>query len=604
MSSDMSLITKVYYQSAMKSIKCIFILLLIILSCSEQKDFDYALIQTGEVTGIDSTGAVFHASITSSGKADIFEYGFVWDLEKIPDLNSSKILLEGPVGNGIINIKISSDLLPDTYYYVRAFAKNGSYTTYGRVVKFRSAGSLVPEILDFSPTMGAGGTVVTIIGKNFSSSITGNVVKFGRETAIITEASSDKLVVTLPYNLALAGTVNIVIETSNRVVVSASRFNLLGSNILTYKPTTLKGGDIIYVMVENFIPEMSDNSLKIGGKEAEIIKLNNDTIIAYVPYDAAIGPNELSLFSNGRTCYADDKVIIKDPWKAIAGSTSFLRRGPIGFSIGSHGYVGLGYYENGSPFYDPYKDLWEFNPENSSWKQCADLPDTGREDAVSFSIGGKGYTCLGNYGGSIFFTDLYMFDPVDNSWSKKANFPGEQRIRSICLVIGDKAYMGLGAGIGVPVIRDFWEYDPGTDMWTRLADYPGGGPVMASGFAINDKGYVGLGMGDYGSLSRDFWEYDPASNTWSQISDFPGLQRSRSVGFSIGKYGYIGTGLNWSGDPLNDFWRYDMKAAKWIRMADIPSGSRYDSQSFVIDSKGYISSGIFTGQDLIEFNPN
>ncbi|MBK7711911.1 MAG: IPT/TIG domain-containing protein [Bacteroidales bacterium] len=62
-------------------------------------------------------------------------------------------------------------------------------------------------ILDFNPTEGAGGTVVTINGRNFSSSITGNVVKFGKATAIITEASSDKLVVSLPVNLSVAGQV-------------------------------------------------------------------------------------------------------------------------------------------------------------------------------------------------------------------------------------------------------------------------------------------------------------------------------------------------------------------------------------------------------------
>ncbi len=203
----MSLISKVYNPGAMKSIKCIFILLLIILSCCEPKDFVYPLIQTGEVTGIDSTGAVFHASITAAGKENIIEYGFVWDLKENPDLNSSKIAVDGPVSNGKINIKISSDLLPDTIYYVRAFASNSGYTTYGRVVKFKSAGSLVPMILDFNPTEGAGGTVVTINGRNFSSSITGNVVKFGKATAIITEASSDKLVVSLPVNLSVAGQV-------------------------------------------------------------------------------------------------------------------------------------------------------------------------------------------------------------------------------------------------------------------------------------------------------------------------------------------------------------------------------------------------------------
>lgn len=176
------------------------------------------------------------------------------------------------------------------------------------------------------------------------------------------------------------------------------------------------------------------------------------------------------------------------------------------------------------------------------------------------------------------------------------------------MVIGDKAYLGLGSNIGSPVLKDFWEYDTSLDQWTRLADYPGNDGVEPAGFAVNNIAYIGKTCDQYYSNGpNDFWQYEPSSNAWTRIADFPGSIRYRSTGFSIGEYGYVGSGEK-NGAWLNDFWRFDVKRNNWIRIADIPPEVPYDgtreSVSFVINNKGYICSGIFSGYNLIEFEPN
>ncbi len=47
----------------MKNICRIVMYILFILSCKDDRELNYPLIQTGEVTGIDSAGVTFHANV-------------------------------------------------------------------------------------------------------------------------------------------------------------------------------------------------------------------------------------------------------------------------------------------------------------------------------------------------------------------------------------------------------------------------------------------------------------------------------------------------------------------------------------------------------------
>jgi N-acetylneuraminic acid mutarotase len=594
-----SLIHKFKSKQKLVSIIWISTLILFVLSCIKRNEFAYPLIQTGEVTDIDSTGAMFHAKFIDLSKEDILEYGFVWGLEQEPDLNSAKIILTGDPEYGTISYRISTDLVRDKVYYVRAFARNEKYVTYGKVVSFKSKGSSIPEIYDFDPKEGSGGTKVIITGKYFSADIHGNTVIFGKATARIDAASTDKLEVTLPEDLNVSGTVNITIESANNTCRSDATFYLLGCDILDFKPRKLMIGDVIRIAASNYGTGISDNLVTIGGAEAEIISQANDTIMAYVPYNPYLGNKEITLTVNGKTCYARDSVFLENPWNKIVNEQIFVRQGSIGFAIEGKGYIGLGIYFGNNGNYFIYKDLWEYNIENNSWKKCAVFPGLGRSNAVAFSIGGKGYVGLGSYynDGSNFSTDFYEYDPLNNTWKQKAEFPGEGRFNPFNLVIGKKGYVGCGQGISA-LLSDIWEYDPETDKWTRLNDFPGYGDFSCYGFAVNDMAYIGNQFG--------FWRYDVSNNSWSKI-DFPGL--FAKVGFSIGGFGYAGFGL--SCDPgINDLWRYDPQNDKWSRLADAPFGPRCEPACFVIDKKVYFSSGyiyqdlpgIFQ-ESLIEFDP-
>ncbi|HMC97622.1 MAG TPA: hypothetical protein VKG92_08220, partial [Flavobacteriales bacterium] len=61
-----------------------------------------------------------------------------------------------------------------------------------------------------------------------------------------------------------------------------------------------------------------------------------------------------------------------------------------------------------------------------TWVQRADLGGDARWGAVGFSVGTKGYICLGTNGSSN-LTDLWEWDQATDNWSEKASFPGPAR---------------------------------------------------------------------------------------------------------------------------------------------------------------------------------
>jgi hypothetical protein len=185
------------------------------------------------------------------------------------------------------------------------------------------------------------------------------------------------------------------------------------------------------------------------------------------------------------------------------------------------------------------------------WTQKANFGVTGRNSAVSFSIGSKGYIGTG-YEGLVGKSDFWEYDPIGNSWTQKANFGGTARYDAVGFSIGSKGYIGTGYD-GVRR-NDFWEYDPIGNSWTQKANFGGTARNDAVGFSIGSKGYIGTGY-DNVSERNDFWEYDPTANLWIQKANFGGTARYVAVGFSIGSKGYIGTGYD--GSAKNDFWEYN-----------------------------------------------
>jgi N-acetylneuraminic acid mutarotase len=300
----------------------------------------------------------------------------------------------------------------------------------------------------------------------------------------------------------------------------------------------------------------------------------------------------------------DQQAGLSDKWTPLAPVGATGRQYAVGFSVGSKGYVGFG--SEGAAF---KTDFFEYDPATNTWSPKASFVNAARNSAVSFSIGNKGYMGLGNNNGNR-LGDMWEYDPATNQWTAKTAFAGGIRSGAVGFSIGGKGYVGLGNGGNY--VTDFWEYDPvgnsGMGSWTPKTAFPGTARDLAVSFSIGNKGYVGLGNNN-GNRLGDMWEYDPATNQWTAKTAFGGTARYFSVGISFGGKGYVGTGIDLT--QRKDWWEFDPLAAngqgQWKQRADLTGVARNGAVGFSIGHKGYVGTGVTINgytNDFWDFSPS
>ncbi|NRA10518.1 MAG: galactose oxidase [Crocinitomicaceae bacterium] len=292
-------------------------------------------------------------------------------------------------------------------------------------------------------------------------------------------------------------------------------------------------------------------------------------------------------------------------WNQKSNIPTIARHRSTAFSIGNKGYICLGHLNTVSNIL--YEDLWEYNPASNAWTQKADFGGGLRYHAHGFVINGKAYVGTGRDGSS-YQDDNWEYDPATNMWTQKADIIGPNRRGTVSFVINDIGYVGSGlTSGGGGSSNNFYAYDPPLDQWTTVANFPGNSRNSAVGFAIGDKGY--MGTGDLGGVtgSKDFWEYDPVGDLWTQKADCGDSVRRQATGFSLNGYGYIGCGHHpFTDDDVDDFWKYNPTNDTWEEVEDFLGVSRRYPVAFVIAYKAYVGIGTngINFNDLWEYNPN
>lgn len=120
-------------------------------------------ISTSAVRDITATGAVCGGNITSDGGSEVTNRGLCWNTSANPDISNSNISCG--LGTGEFTGSITS-LIPNTRYYVRAYATNSIGTAYG-------------EQREFTTTDGRGDATKPTVSTNSVSNITFNSAKCG-----------------------------------------------------------------------------------------------------------------------------------------------------------------------------------------------------------------------------------------------------------------------------------------------------------------------------------------------------------------------------------------------------------------------------------------
>jgi N-acetylneuraminic acid mutarotase len=271
----------------------------------------------------------------------------------------------------------------------------------------------------------------------------------------------------------------------------------------------------------------------------------------------------------------------------------------ISFSIGNYGYAGLGEFNDFGWTY--LNDFWQFDPSTNLWTRKADFPGNARVGATTFVIGNYAYVITGgeiNQGYDL-VTECWQYNSITDTWIQKNDFPGISRYGAVGFAIGNKGYLGTGYDTLpalTPALKDFWEYDTTTDTWTQKNNFGGIARYGASGFAVRGKGYVCFGQ-DSGNnnfrSANDMWEYDTGTDLWTQKSNNPIDSFGFASGFVIGNSIYVGTGQQLPNDKLFDeFWQYNTTTDTWTQQASYPGPSIGGGSAFAIADTGYMGLGV------------
>ncbi len=100
------------------------------------QDIEILMVETGEVENVTTTTASCSGNVTNDGGSDVTERGICWSTNHNPTINDNRE--SNGTGTGWFSVDMT-DLIPNTSYYVKAYAINDNGIVYGQEVNFKTS---------------------------------------------------------------------------------------------------------------------------------------------------------------------------------------------------------------------------------------------------------------------------------------------------------------------------------------------------------------------------------------------------------------------------------------------------------------------------------
>jgi len=145
-------------------------------------------------------------------------------------------------------------------------------------------------------------------------------------------------------------------------------------------------------------------------------------------------------------------------WTKIANFPGAERFGATLCSNGTQVYFGTGYSTYNQ------SDWWEYFPTTDSWKKRNSMPGNGRVNALSLMVNNRifvttGRNFAGNYTGGGVRSDILEYNSAKGVWYKRGSIPVDARENAIAFTINGKGYIGFGEN-DIRILDDFWCFEP------------------------------------------------------------------------------------------------------------------------------------------------
>ncbi len=422
-----------------------------------------ATLETIPITDLSGTMVLAGGKIINNGYGEIIEKGICWSTGSTPTVDDAKIVALN--GTNAFALQIS-DLEPGTVYYVRAYAINSAGLSYGPVVTFRTPITLGQRMSDFP---GAGGL-------NLASFSIGNKVYMGLGYDSLDDPTRDfwewdensdhwTRISDLPvYTMERSTT--FTINDRGYILANVNTDDGIVNQLWEFDPA------------RNVWTRMADLPETPARFYATGFAIGNKGYVGLGTKGFSYDLNEFySDFwewdQQGNTWTRKSDF----PGGARAGAVGFSigTKGYVGtgdgnsdfFRDGLTGYAGWSMPQTGHD--GLYNDLWEYDQAGDTWTRNADFMGSARKGAIGFSVGSKGYIGLGYdpMESALPSQDIWMWDQASDSWVLAADFIATPRIASTGGTVGNMFYLAGGIALtggetgfySILNLNDLWVID-------------------------------------------------------------------------------------------------------------------------------------------------
>lgn len=381
-------------------------MLFFFVSCKKDAEVvskQFPVIETLDVSNIDSIGATFNAEFIDLGYSEIIEYGFIFSpYEDRTDISDTLIISADAI-QGEFSLPISEKIVENITYYVKAFAKTDSMTVYGNTVEFLSKGSKYnPWSSQFEVNTGGWGTTVGVSNNELGFILYQNedLYSFNPDVNIAKKEQN------IPYDGNSGSFIASFVLEGYIYFMSNDSEKILKYHIESKKWMNSKGrpfepdGDALFGFAINdtgyFMSEFDFYSFNIDNREwTKKVRLHTKQI-----YSAEVAGGKAYVMNEHRRIYSYDPKT--NSWEAGAKYPGEWNGKIISFSQNGKIYYGGSYGET-----EIATDFWEYNPESDTWREVGSLPLIHSDYGLfTFSINGSSY--LGYY--SMGSTVIFKFD--------------------------------------------------------------------------------------------------------------------------------------------------------------------------------------------------
>jgi hypothetical protein len=369
-------------------------------------------------------------------------------------------------------------------------------------------------INSFSPQSGKTLTEITIVGENFSTVMSNNIVRIDGYPAEVVSAENTKLIVIIPDQQNH-------IYSSRQAEISVE---VLSSETLANDPFMI-----------------TDKWFRLGDLPFD----------KYTWKGLTINSEGYVLLPNGLWRYNP----LTSIWTELTAFPDTRRFSPGIFSISDKIYLGAG-VTPGNNRYNILKDFWEYSVESNSWIQKNDFPGAPRASPIAFSIGANGYMGAGEFDGdlSCCYNDVWQYDADSDSWQTISSFPLPYAefggyFRMVTTALNDEMYVGLGSsGIQGETNNHIYKYNSVSEEWIRIEDYPSrsdNSHFDGVAFTVDNQAFFGSG-----AYPDVLWSYD--GSRWNAQKSQTRAGRNGGFSFVVNNIAYLGGGAD-----FNQFWSFD-----------------------------------------------